>query len=166
MSAMREGSHGSTRFERMTFAFGGQTPTLPVAEQRIQPIAKIGYRKPRHARHHPKRTFLVLRRDSCSNSSCASSKSFVPAPSTTRAMTGARTMVASRSRPASRRSCAKLTAVRRDQPVAPASSANAKDCNSSWSAVRSSPERLWTHSGHCLTFIQLCSRSVQLTEGC
>src|ERR1700730_9273639 len=35
-----------TRFERVTFAFRGQTPTPPIPEQRIYSIARMGCCKP------------------------------------------------------------------------------------------------------------------------
>ena len=35
-----------TRFERVTFAFGGQTPTPPISEQRIYSVARMGCCKP------------------------------------------------------------------------------------------------------------------------
>ena len=35
-----------TRFERVTFAFGGQTPAPPIPEQRIYSIARMGCCKP------------------------------------------------------------------------------------------------------------------------
>src|SRR3979490_827912 len=37
-----------TRFERVTFAFGGQKLTLPMAAHRIRPVARIGCCKPRN----------------------------------------------------------------------------------------------------------------------
>jgi hypothetical protein len=69
---------------------------LTAASSLLFDVAPLGHHE--NSQYHATRRSLVLVAANCSSNASALSKSFVPAPSTTLAMTGARTAAASCSR--------------------------------------------------------------------